>query len=60
MKFYIAEEGGSGMEFKNMSNFLDAITDTIETHEENGEEWFEIEIIHSSREVNDEVQNDKI
>lgn len=50
MKFYIAEEGCSGMKFKNINAFLDAITDAIETHEENGEEWFEIEIIHSSRE----------
>lgn len=59
MKFYIAEEGCSGMEFKNINSFLDVITDAIETHEENGEEWFEIEIIHSSREK-EEVQNDKI
>lgn len=48
MKFYIAEEGCSGMEFENINAFLDAITDAAETHEENGEEWFEIEIIHNS------------
>lgn len=50
MKFYISEEGSSGMEFKNINDFLEAITDAAETFEENGEEWFEIEIIHSSRE----------
>lgn len=48
MKFYIAEEGSSGMEFRNISDFLEAITDAIETFEESGEEWFEIEIKHNS------------
>ena len=50
MKFYVVEEGSSGMELKNINDFLDAISEAVMTHEENGEEWFEIDIKHSNRE----------
>lgn len=46
MKFYIGESGSSGRQFDNVNDFIKAITDLINTYEENGEEWFEIEVVN--------------
>lgn len=46
MKFYIGECGSSGRQFDNVEDFLKAIKDLIDTYEENGEDWFEIEIVN--------------
>ena len=46
MQYYIGEAGSSGREFDNIREFLVAISDLASTHEENGEDWFEIEIIN--------------
>ena len=46
MKFYIGECGSTGREFDNIIDFLDAITDLASTYEENGEDWFEIEVVN--------------
>ena len=46
MNYYIGEPGSSGMKFDNITDFLDAIADIASTYAENGEDWFEIEIIH--------------
>ena len=44
MKYYIGSDTGSGQEFDNIQDFLDAISDFAQAKEENGEEWFEIHI----------------
>ena len=46
MKYYIGEPGSSGMKFDNIEDFIKAIRDVASTYEENGEDWFEIEIIN--------------
>lgn len=46
MKFYIGECGSSGQEFDNINDFLDAIVDIANTYAENGEDWFEIEVVN--------------
>ena len=46
MKFYIGESGSSGREFDNINDFLNAITELANTYAENGEDWFEIEVIN--------------
>lgn len=45
MQYYIGEPGSSGQKFDNITAFLDAIADLASTYEENGEDWFEIEVI---------------
>ena len=46
MNYYIGEPGSSGMKFDNITDFLDTIADIASTYAENGEDWFEIEIIN--------------
>lgn len=46
MRFYIGESGSSGRQFDNIDDFLDAIVDLADTYAENGEDWFEIEVIN--------------
>lgn len=46
MKYYIGECGSSGRKFDNIRDFLEAITELVITYAENGEEWFEIEIVN--------------
>lgn len=46
LKFYINESGSTGREFDSVQDFLDAICDLAETYEENGEEWFEIQVLN--------------
>lgn len=46
LKFYINESGSAGREFNTIQEFLDAICDLAETYEENGEEWFEIQVLN--------------
>lgn len=48
MKFYIGEGGSSGQKFDNINDFLDTFADLANTYAENGEEWFEIEIVNST------------
>ena len=45
MKYYIGEVGSSGRKFDTLPEFLQAIKELAETYEENGEDWFEIEVI---------------
>ncbi len=44
IKYFISEQGSTGREFDSIQDFLDAIADLAQTHEENGEEWFEISV----------------
>lgn len=46
MQYYIGECGSSGRKFDNIYDFIDAIVDLASTYEENGEDWFEIEVIN--------------
>ena len=46
MKFIIKENGSTDREFDSIQDFLDAIADLAQTHEENGEEWFEIQVVN--------------
>lgn len=46
MQYHIGEAGSSGQKFNNIREFLDAISDLARTYEENGEDWFEIEVIN--------------
>ena len=46
MRFYIGESGSTGRQFDNIDDFLDAIADLADTYAENGEDWFEIEVIN--------------
>lgn len=46
MQFYIGECGSSGQKFDNITDFLKAISDLADTYAENGEDWFEIEVIN--------------
>ena len=46
MKYFIGENGSTGREFDSIQDFLDAIADLAKTREENGEEWFEIQIVN--------------
>lgn len=46
MTFYIGEPGSSGRKFDNEEDFLNAIKDLIDTYKENGECWFEIEVVN--------------
>ena len=46
MKCFIGESGSTGREFDSIQDFLDAIADFAQTHEENGEEWFEIQVVN--------------
>lgn len=46
MKYFIEEKGSTGREFDSIQDFLDAIADLAQTHEENGEEWFEIQVVN--------------
>ena len=46
MKFIIKENGSKDREFDSIQDFLDAIADLAQTHEENGEEWFEIQVVN--------------
>lgn len=45
MKFYIGECGSSGRQFENAEDFIKAIRDLVSSYEEDGEEWFEIEVV---------------
>ena len=44
VKYYIGECGSSGRQFDTLPEFLKAIKDLAQTYEENGEDWFEIEV----------------
>lgn len=44
MKYFISEDGGTGCEFNNFSDFMDAISDIALAYEENGEDYFEIKV----------------
>ena len=44
LKYFIGASGSTGREFDSIQVFLDAIADLAQTHEENGEEWFEIQV----------------
>ena len=46
LKYFIGASGSTGREFDNIQDFLDAIADLAQTHEENGEEWFEIQVVN--------------
>ena len=46
LKFYINESGSAGREFDSIQDFLDAIADLAQSREENGEEWFEIQVLN--------------
>ena len=46
LKYFIGENGSTGREFDSIQDFLDAIADLAQTHEENGEEWFEIQVVN--------------
>lgn len=46
MKYFIGENESTGREFDSIQDFLDAIADIAQTREENGEEWFEIQIVN--------------
>lgn len=46
MQYYIGEAGSSGQKFDNINDFLEAIADLASTYAENGEDWFEIEVIN--------------
>ena len=46
LKYFIGENGSTGREFDSIQDFLDAIVDLAQTHEENGEEWFEIQVVN--------------
>ena len=48
MKYFIGASGSTGREFDSIQDFLDAIADLAQTHEENGEEWFEIQVVNDS------------
>lgn len=46
MTFYIGESGSSGRKFTNEDDFIDAIRELIDTYKNNGEEWFEIQVVN--------------
>lgn len=46
MKYFIGENGSTGRELDSIQDFLDAIADLAQTHEETGKEWFEIQIVN--------------
>ena len=46
MKYFIGENESTDREFDSIQEFLDAIADLAQTREENGEEWFEIQIVN--------------
>lgn len=46
LKYFISESGSTGREFDSIQTFLDAIADLADTYEENGEEWFEIQVLN--------------
>lgn len=46
MKYFIGESRSTGREFDSIRDFLDAIAELAQMHEENGEEWFEIQIVN--------------
>ncbi len=46
MKYFIGASGSTGREFDSIQDFLDDICDLAETYEENGEEWFEIQVLN--------------
>ena len=46
MKFYIVKPGSSWQEFDTITEFLKAISDLANTYAENGEDWFEIEVVN--------------
>lgn len=47
MKFYIGESGSSGRKFDNIDDFFKALKDLIGTYTEEGEDWFEIEVVRN-------------
>lgn len=46
MKFYIGECGSTGRQFDSIEDFIKAIRDIADIYEENGEDWFEIEVVN--------------
>lgn len=46
MKFLLYELNSTGREFDNIQELLDAIADLAKAYEENGEEWFEIQVVN--------------
>ena len=45
MRFYIGESGSSGRKFDNVYDFLKALQDLADTYAEEGEDWFEVEVV---------------
>lgn len=46
MQYYIGESGSSGRKFDYFQDFVDALADLAITYAENGEDWFEVEVVH--------------
>ena len=46
LRYFVRASGSTGREFDSIQDFLDAIADLAQTHEENGEEWFEIQVVN--------------
>lgn len=44
MKFYIGSTNGSGIKTNTFEDFVEYLRDMAETAEEQGEEWFEINV----------------
>ena len=45
MNYYIGESGSTGRYFDNFNDFVSALRDLANTHETEGEETFEVEVI---------------
>ena len=45
MNYYICESGSTGRYFNDFDNFISALRDLANTHETEGEETFEVEVI---------------
>lgn len=46
MQYYIGESGSSGRKFDNLKDFIKAIEELADVYEQNGEDWFEIEVVN--------------
>lgn len=46
MRYFVRASGSTGRELDSTQDFLDAIADLAQTHEETGKEWFEIQIVN--------------
>lgn len=46
MRYFVRASGSTGRELDSTQDFLDAIADLAQSREENGEEWFEIQVLN--------------